>query len=42
MHEIFLISLLYNTPTFAQIRIGKLFQNKCNFDIIIRVSMCVH
>ena len=43
MHERFLISLLYDTPTFAQVRICKLFQDKkCNFNIIIRVSMYVH
>ena len=44
MHERFLISLLYDTPIFAQTRICKLFENKVyNLDIIIRVyCMCIN
>ena len=43
MHGRFSISLLYDTPIFAQTRICKLFQNKkYNFNIIIRVYMHAH
>ena len=43
MHERFLISLLSDTPIFAQAEICKLLQNKkYNFNIIIRVHMHVH
>ena len=42
MHERLLISLLNDTPIFAQAKICKLLQNnKYNFSIIIRVYMYV-
>ena len=43
MHKGFLISLLSNTPIFAQAKICRLPQNnKYNFSIIMRVYMHVY